>query len=98
MSKEDMANFMEDVQRVARALHKVTGAVKINYEIHGNSIPHLHVHLFPRYIDDDFPSAPIDYRILEPSPYESNEEFDWFVDSMRKLLSKDKSPQSLEAS
>lgn len=98
MSKEDMANFMEDVQRVARALHKVTGAVKINYEIHGNSMPHLHVHLFPRYIDDDFPSAPIDYRILEPSPYESNEEFDWFVDSMRKLLSKDKSPQSLEAS
>ena len=59
MSKEDMANFMEDVQRVARALHKVTGAVKINYEIHGNSMPHLHVHLFPRYIDDDFPSAPI---------------------------------------
>lgn len=87
MDKEDMANFMEDVQRVAQALHKVTGAVKINYEIHGNSMPHLHVHLFPRYIDDDFPSAPIDYRILEPSPYESNEEFNWFVDSMRELLS-----------
>lgn len=49
-------------------------------------MPHLHVHLFPRYIDDDFPSAPIDYHVIEPSPYESEEEFLWFVNSMRDLL------------
>lgn len=86
MPRNDMANFMEDVQKVAQALHKVTEAVKINYEIHGNSMPHLHAHLFPRYLDDDFPSAPIDYRMVEPSPYESEEEFIWFVNSMRDLL------------
>lgn len=82
----DMANFMSDVQKAAKALHKVTNAVKINYEIHGNSMPHLHVHLFPRYVDDKFPSAPIDYSITEPSPYESDDEFQWFVEQMRNAL------------
>jgi diadenosine tetraphosphate (Ap4A) HIT family hydrolase len=86
MPEEDMAAFMADVQRTARALRRVTGAIKINYEIHANSGPHLHCHLFPRYLDDDFPSAPIDYRITEPSPYESEEEFLWFVERMRKEL------------
>lgn len=86
MPKEEMANFMSDVQKVAEVLHKVTGAVKVNYEIHCNSAPHLHCHLFPRYIDDDFPSAPIDYRISEPTPYESEEEYRWFIAEMRKGL------------
>lgn len=81
-----MSGFMYDVQRTAEVLHKITGAVKINYEIHANSGPHTHCHLFPRYLDDDFPSAPIDYRITEPSPYESEEEFLWFFKEMQKLL------------
>lgn len=83
---ENMAGFMREVQLVGKALHKITGAVKINYEIHANSGPHIHCHLFPRYLDDDFPSSPIDYRITEPSPYESDEEFNWFVNEMRKEL------------
>lgn len=84
--RNDMVGFMSEIQMVAKALRKVTGAIKINYEIHANSGPHIHCHLFPRYLDDDFPSAPIDYRITEPSPYESEEEFNWFVDRMRAEL------------
>lgn len=82
----EMAGFMGEVQRVGAALRKTTGAIKINYEIHANSTPHIHCHLFPRYLDDDFPSAPIDYRIFEPSPYESEEEFLWFVEKMKLEL------------
>ncbi len=82
----DMADFMGEVQRVGAALRKITGAEKINYEMHSNSGAHLHIHLFPRYLDDDFPSAPIDYRICEPAPYESYEEFLWFVKRMREEL------------
>ncbi len=81
-----MAGFMKDVQTVGAALKKVSGAIKINYEIHSNSAPHLHCHLFPRYLDDDFPSSPIDYRITTPSPYENDEEFNWFVREMKKEL------------
>jgi diadenosine tetraphosphate (Ap4A) HIT family hydrolase/predicted GNAT family acetyltransferase len=86
MPEADAALFMSEVQRVGRALRKVTGAVKINYEMHANSGAHLHIHLFPRYLDDDFPSAPIDYRISEPAPYESYEEYLWLVKQMRKEL------------
>jgi len=87
LAKDDMANFMSDVQKAAASLHSVTGAAKINYEIHGNSGAHLHCHLFPRYLDDDFPSAPIDYRLSEPSPYENEDEYAWFLEEMRKKLS-----------
>jgi hypothetical protein len=31
---------------VSKALAAATGAVKLNYEIHGNSLPHLHMHFF----------------------------------------------------
>ena len=86
ISYDEMAGFMSEVQKVGKALHKVTGAVKINYEIHANTGPHIHCHLFPRYLDDDFPSAPIDYRVCQPSPYESEEEFLWFVERMKETL------------
>lgn len=86
MPDEEAAAFMREVKRVGKALRKVTGAVKINYEMHANSGAHLHIHLFPRYLDDDFPSAPIDYRISEPAPYESYDEYLWFVEQMRKEL------------
>lgn len=86
MPKEDMAGFMSDIQSVAKALHKITGAIKINYEIHANTGPHLHCHLFPRYLDDDFPGVSINYQLIEPSPYESDEEFMWFIEQLRKEL------------
>ena len=33
-------------------------SVKMNYEVHGNTIPHLHMHFFPRYPGDPFEGAP----------------------------------------
>ena len=83
----DMADFMEDVQKAAKALKEVSGAVKINYELHGNTIPHLHVHLFPRYLDDLFPGKAIDYAKITPSPYENEAEFEYFITQMRLKLS-----------
>jgi len=86
MPGNDMANFMCEVQRVGHALRKVTGAVKINYEMHSNSGAHLHIHLFPRYLDDDFPGMPIEYSLTEPAPYESYDEYLWFIERMREEL------------
>ena len=77
---------MNEVQRVGKALRKITGAEKINYEMHSNSGAHLHIHLFPCYLDDDFPGLPIQYSLTEPAPYESYEEYLWFIEQMRKVL------------
>ena len=60
---DEAARYMRDLQRVAKALQDATNAVKINYEIHGNTIPHLHAHFFPRYRGDPFEGRPIDPRM-----------------------------------
>jgi len=86
MTEEDLLGFMKDIQKTAKALQEVTGAIKINYEIHGNTGSHLHCHLFPRYLDDDFPGKGIDIKLIEPSPYESDEEFEWFFNKMQEKL------------
>jgi diadenosine tetraphosphate (Ap4A) HIT family hydrolase len=36
----------------ARAIHEAFQPHKLNYELLGNQVPHLHWHLFPRYLDD----------------------------------------------
>ena len=52
--------FWEDVNRVAAAVDRDLAPVKLNYEIHGNTLPHLHLHLFPRQRGDRFEGRPID--------------------------------------
>jgi hypothetical protein len=43
LSDEEAVAFMRDIQRVGKAIKELTRAVRLNYEIHGNMIPHLHV-------------------------------------------------------
>jgi len=61
--------FMRDARKVSKAVASVTGALKLNYEIHGNSIPHLHMHFFPRYRGDAFEGQPINPRIVVQPVY-----------------------------
>ncbi|HEY1404896.1 MAG TPA: HIT family protein [Pyrinomonadaceae bacterium] len=73
LSSQEATAFMQDVQRAARAVHEITGAVKLNYEIHGNTIPHLHLHLFPRYAGDAFENQPINPRLVTSPVYAPGE-------------------------
>jgi diadenosine tetraphosphate (Ap4A) HIT family hydrolase len=67
LPQEAATAFMDDAQKVSKALMAVCGAVKLNYEIHGNSLPHLHMHFFPRYRGDRFEGKPIDPKsVLGP--------------------------------
>jgi diadenosine tetraphosphate (Ap4A) HIT family hydrolase len=66
--------------------HEVTGAVKLIYEIHGNTIPHLHVHLFPRYKGDLLENGPINPRLIKESPYGAGE-FENFTRTLQARLS-----------
>lgn len=85
MDEEQLTGLMKDAQLAARVLKEVTGAFRINYEIHGNTVPHLHIHLIPRYINDRFAGKPIDFRNIEASVYASGE-FDRFVGEMKSRL------------
>lgn len=87
LDDEVLLGFMKEVQIAGKTLKEVTKAVKINYEIHGNTAPHLHIHLFPRYLDDPFPGQPIDYNRISPPVYEGGE-FYLFVKEMQERLEK----------
>jgi diadenosine tetraphosphate (Ap4A) HIT family hydrolase len=54
-------------------LSEVTRCIKLNYEVHGNIIPHFHMHLFPRYPGDPFEGRALDASVTEPSPYAPGE-------------------------
>ncbi len=56
---ESAASWSESMA-VAAALSELIEPSKMNYEIHGNTIPHLHLHLFPRFAGDPFEGGPID--------------------------------------
>ena len=64
LEDDEAAALMRDLRRVSRVVQEATGAVKINLELHGNTIPHLHVHVFPRQVGDPFEHGPIDPRRL----------------------------------
>jgi diadenosine tetraphosphate (Ap4A) HIT family hydrolase len=73
LSPAEGAAFMQEVQRVSGAVAVATGAVKLNYEIHGNTLPHLHLHVFPRYPGDPFEGGPIDPRAVRGPVYAPGE-------------------------
>jgi len=47
----EIALFMQDVAHAARAIRTSMGADKINYGAYSDKLPHLHMHLVPKYRD-----------------------------------------------
>lgn len=56
----DGGAWWADCMLVAAALAGELQPLKMNYEIHGNTVPHLHLHLYPRFAGDPFAGRPID--------------------------------------
>ena len=64
----ERATLMEEVSRVARALAQVFRPVKMNYELLGNLVPHIHWHLVPRLATDPGLRGPIWTVEHRPAP------------------------------
>ena len=64
--------------RAGRALEQVFASVKLNFELLGNAVPHLHCHIKPRYYGDPAGGIPIwpdAYpHHLAPEEYEEREQ------------------------
>jgi len=58
LSRHERGQLIEEVTDVARALAVAFGAVKLNYELLGNQVPHIHWHLIPRLAGDPAPGGP----------------------------------------
>ena len=53
------SRFLQEMAQVAEAVFRAFQPRKLNYELLGNSVSHLHWHLFPRYADDPNPQWPV---------------------------------------
>ena len=51
--------LMEEVNLVAKVVAQVYEARKINYELLGNQLPHIHWHVIPRLAEDPAPLEPV---------------------------------------
>jgi diadenosine tetraphosphate (Ap4A) HIT family hydrolase len=52
MTGKAREQFLHDMARLGDAVLKVTGALRINYEMLGNLEPALHAHVLPRYANE----------------------------------------------
>jgi diadenosine tetraphosphate (Ap4A) HIT family hydrolase len=59
LTRPERAQLIEEVSGVARALSRALAAVKINYELLGNQVAHVHWHIVPRLRDDPAPRGPV---------------------------------------
>lgn len=53
------AELFSDVARVAGAIRRVFGPLRVNYECLGNQVAHVHWHVIPRHADDPDPRKPV---------------------------------------
>lgn len=51
LTPEERADFIENVNHVAVAVHKAFNPDKVNYGAYSDTLNHLHFHLVPKYKD-----------------------------------------------
>lgn len=59
LAPTERIQLMEEVNLVAKTLSQVFDAKKINYELLGNQLPHIHWHVIPRLAGDPLPLEPV---------------------------------------
>ena len=57
--------FAQDVARAAKAMKAAFNPAKINYGAYSDKLPHLHMHLVPKYVDGPNWGAPF---VMMPEP------------------------------
>ena len=71
---------------VGRAVRAQFDPVKMNYLTLGNTVPHLHTHVVPRYRDDPAPGGPIEWAQIFAADPVPDAELHRQAASLRVLL------------
>ena len=87
MPADDARVLFDEVRLVAEAIAEVVNPWKMNYESLGNSEPHVHWHLFPRYESDEQRRGPIWIRAEAEQKIEldENDRIE-LIDALRRAI------------
>ncbi|MFD9893551.1 HIT family protein [Amycolatopsis sp. NPDC059027] len=87
LTDEEAAEYWLDVLTVSRALIQHYRPLKLNYETLGNSLPHLHTHLVPRYLKDPTPGRPFPLLPVDGSePLVPDDQLQSDAEALRSLM------------
>jgi diadenosine tetraphosphate (Ap4A) HIT family hydrolase len=86
LSQLERSALIEEVSSVAEALYRVFKPAKINYELLGNMVSHIHWHIVPRFLSEPLWPRPIwaephEERFLPPDDYRRR------IETIRSALS-----------
>ncbi len=86
LERDVRSSLMEEVSSVAEALYGIYKPAKINYELLGNMVPHIHWHIVPRFSTEYLWPRPIwaeqhEERLLTPDEQYQR------IESIRRALS-----------
>ncbi|MEK6532295.1 MAG: HIT family protein, partial [Nitrospirota bacterium] len=88
LAPTERMQLMEEVTLVAKTLAQVFDAKKINYELLGNQLPHIHWHLIPRLATDPAPLEPVwrvQHEPVQLPPQERQAGIEQIKEAMAKL-------------
>jgi diadenosine tetraphosphate (Ap4A) HIT family hydrolase len=72
LSADEASQYWLEVLEAGRRIERLE-PVKLNYDVLGNSLPHLHTHVVPRYADDPRPGWPFPFPEDEPGSIDEGE-------------------------
>jgi len=70
LTDAEAAEFDRAIRATSSALGIHYRPAKLNLLALGNAVPHLHVHIVPRYLTDDDPGRPPRFMMVDPPPGE----------------------------
>lgn len=84
LSDQDTVAYWREVLRAGRAIERHYRPVKMNYQLLGNAVPHLHTHIVPRHATDPTPGQPLAFPTHNRKQDESSLQDQ--VEALKRLL------------
>jgi len=81
---EELLAYMEDVNKVARVMKETFTPAKINYGAYSDKLPHLHMHLVPKY--ENGPDFGGTFTMNLQKVYLSDDEYGQMVKEIKSRL------------
>jgi diadenosine tetraphosphate (Ap4A) HIT family hydrolase len=83
----ELASFTSELVRVCRAIETHYQPAKLNLMVLGNSLPHLHAHIVPRFVDDASPGRPPRFMMVDQDwPPIGDEDYQRQLEALRDSL------------